>query len=327
MVSIRDAIDGSLLVFGTAFSTSTERIYRVHLTQLEEFLRSKNIIYVNQLSNQCFVDFFHYLKFEYIPKRFSGDKNPYTPASLANAWCALRMFDKFLMDEFKTESMTTKIKKPTWKSPEIKPFTKEEIKKLLSDLDYTSYAKTSNRKTFRMKRRKGKRDACLILLLLDTGLRAGEVVRLTISDYNETTGEIRIKPFGTGRKTKPRTVYLGKVARRAAWRYLVERKNEGELRSDDPFFVTDQNRPLTVNALCLLCRRLGERSGVENVHPHRFRHTFAIEFLRNGGNIFILSEKLLGHSDLKMTRRYLAIVDDDASKEHKQASPADRWRL
>lgn len=52
-----------------------------------------------------------------------------------------------------------------------------------------------------------------------------------------------------------------------------------------------------------------------------------IEYLRNGGNIYILSEKLLGHSDLTITRRYLAIVDSDAKLEHHKASPADHWRL
>lgn len=327
MVSIYDAIEGSLLVFSSTFSSSTERIYRVHLRQLEEYLKSRQVYDIDHLASQHFVDFFHYLKYDYKPRRLSGDQSPYAPASLANAWCAIRMLDKFLVDEFHLQPMTTKIKKPTWKPPQIEPLSKEEIEKILAAAAYTTQASTKDRKSFKMKRPTGIRDTCLVLILLDTGLRAGEVARLTLSDYNDTTGELRIKPFGSGRKTKPRTVYLGKTARRATWRYLAERKKDENLRPEDPFFTTGDDKPLTMNAIRLITRRLGERAGVANVHPHRFRHTFAIEFLRNGGNMYVLSEKLLGHSDLKITRRYLALVDEDAFNEHRQASPADRWRL
>jgi integrase/recombinase XerD len=189
-------------------------------------------------------------------------------------------------------------------------------------------ANTANRKTFQMKKVAGRRNYFLLLVLLDTGLRAGEISRLNINDYNQTTGEIRVRPFGTGKKTKPRTVYLGKTAKRAAWRYLAERKIEDTLHPDDPLFVTSDGRKrMTRNAIRLICNRIGEQAGVEKVHPHRFRHTFAIEFLRNGGNMYILSEKLLGHSDLTITKRYLHLVDDDAFNEHHKASPADRWKL
>jgi integrase/recombinase XerD len=75
-----------------------------------------------------------------------------------------------------------------------------------------------------------------------------------------------------------------------------------------------------------MLNHLGDRVGVQGVHPHRFRHTFAIEYLRNGGDVFTL-QRLLGHSSLDICNRYLQIVKSDIGEAHKRASPADRWRL
>jgi integrase len=84
--------------------------------------------------------------------------------------------------------------------------------------------------------------------------------------------------------------------------------------------------PLSRYALGRLVKRLGDRAGVHGATVHRFRHTFAIEFLRNQPNIFAL-QRMLGHSSLEMVRRYLAIAQADVEVAHQEGSPVANWAL
>ena len=72
--------------------------------------------------------------------------------------------------------------------------------------------------------------------------------------------------------------------------------------------------------------RVSQRAGVLKAHPHRFRHTFAINFLRNGGAIYSL-QMILGYETLEMVKRYLAIAKSDIQAAHRRASPVKAWEL
>jgi integrase/recombinase XerD len=197
------------------------------------------------------------------------------------------------------------------------------VRRLLAVAAYTVEAQTTTRRSFRMKRPTGARDRALVLFLLDTGARAGEAARLQIGDVDLTSREVTIRQFGTGRKTHGRHVYLGNASASALWTYLAIR---GEQYPDDYVFLTAQNRPVDRWRIAHLVESAGQRAGVPHAYPHRFRHTFAIQYLRNGGDVFTL-KRLLGHTTMTMVQRYLALADADSQDAHRKASPVDRWRL
>ncbi len=80
------------------------------------------------------------------------------------------------------------------------------------------------------------------------------------------------------------------------------------------------------DALRQLLGALEEKVQVRKCHPHRFRHTFTITYLRSGGDLFML-KSLLGHSTLEMVEHYARIADVDVEQAHRKASPVDNWRL
>jgi len=267
--------------------------------------------------------FMKYLVTEYVPERRNNPENtePLSTASHHRYWKAMRSFFKWAEKDLSTIRPDLTIKMPSWESKEIIPFNEEEIKSLLKGCEFAKVP-AGKRKAYQFKRPNALRDKAIILTLLDTGIRVGELTRLRVGDVNLENGEVFIHPSHV-KKTHSRTTYLGKVTRKAVWRYLVER---GEIRRDELLFVTSSIKPLTRHRVLSILSRLGSSVGISNVHPHKFRHTFAIQYLRNGGEIFTL-QRLLGHKRMDMVNRYLNIASSDVQSAHQKASPVDRWNL
>jgi len=93
----------------------------------------------------------------------------------------------------------------------------------------------------------------------------------------------------------------------------------------DYLFISSTGKPMTRKGLWQTVANIGERAGV-NAYPHRFRHTFAIFYLKNGGNVYFL-QQILGHADLKMVKRYLSISKQDLAEAHKHFSPVANLNL
>jgi len=83
---------------------------------------------------------------------------------------------------------------------------------------------------------------------------------------------------------------------------------------------------MTNSITWFLLTDLGRKAGIKNAHPHRLRHTFAVEYLRNDGDIFTL-QMILGHTSLDMVRHYLQLAKSDTKNAHRRASPADKWKV
>lgn len=163
------------------------------------------------------------------------------------------------------------------------------------------------------------RSLAIILLLLDTGIRATELCELAFPDVDFRNS--RIKVFGKG--SKERSIPFSPRTGQALWKYAATRKQDS---FGDTFFLTDESRPLDRTQLYHRLEAIAGRAGVPQFNPHRFRHTFAINYLRNGGDPYTL-QILLGHSSMDMVSRYLAIAQADLDAKHRRASPVENWRL
>lgn len=137
---------------------------------------------------------------------------------------------------------------PKFEDAPVEPFSKEEIEKLLKACDYSREAETDRRRKFTMQRVTAHRDRALMLVLLDTGLRASELAALKIGDYDNVTGKVAVRHglLGGAKGGKGRFVYLGKSARRSLWRYLADRPDNKD--SAAPLFLGRYDRPITRNA-------------------------------------------------------------------------------
>jgi len=215
---------------------------------------------------------------------------------------------------------------PRFQRAPVDCFIQDEVRKLIKACLYAKEADTNERRRFSMRRPTANRDQAVILVLLDTGMRASELCSLLIEDFDPKRGKLEIKHGVTGgaKGGKGRTVYLGKVSRQAIWRYLSERE-DGE-DPDAPLFSAINGRPFNPGTLRHLISRIADRAGVNHAYPHKFRHTFAITYLRSGGDVFTL-QALLGHSSLDMVRHYARVAQLDVEQAHRKASPVDNWRL
>jgi integrase/recombinase XerD len=268
--------------------------------------------------------FLLYLRTDYRPNRPGGDDTPLSESAIDNHWKAIRSFWSWAEESLGCKRPDYDLPRTKFQTPVIIPFKESEVKAILQSCSYTrDYNNPLTTKSYRTKRPTAERDSALILLMLDTGLRVSEIARLRIEHIDLPTGAIHILPHGSGQKTKPRIVYLGVSAKRAVWRYLACRD---ETPQDEPLFLTDEGNTLRENQIRHLLRYLGERAGVRYCHPHRFRHTMAIEFIRNRGDVYSL-QRILGHSTLTMCLKYLDLSRDDVAEAHRRASPADNWRL
>lgn len=306
-----------------ALSPNTIRSYQ---DDLKQFRGHAGDLDVSRITPQELRAFFAWLRTDYRPRRLAGGDHPLAPKTLRNKWVSLSAFFRWVSLEFGIPNPMESIPAPRFQVAPVEPFLKTDIENLLKASEFSREVRPGDRRRYIMRRATFRRDRALILTLLDTGLRASELCALKVGDLDPRTGRVEVKhgTHGGAKGGKGRAVFLGKAARRAVWRYLAEREDGDD--ADAPLFLGKFNRPLNKDALRHLIVSPGRKAEVKKCHPHRFRHTFAITYLRSGGDVFTL-QALLGHSTLDMVRRYARIAEIDLQDAHRRASPADNWRL
>ncbi len=281
-------------------------------TYLERFLRQR------RLSTRVDSITLHELRafFIYLADKPSYQGHPYTPTQnrklsghTINAYGrGLQTFFNWLTaEELITENPFNRIKIPRAPQKLIPAFSEAQLNQLFAVID------TNGPTGFRNH-----------TMLLDTGLRVSELTGLCLTDVSIEQGTLRV----WGKGNKERTVPLGRQSARQIWHYISRCRPQPSMARIDQVFLTRDGRPVSIDRVQQFMMRYGIQAGLYGVRcsPHTLRHTAAINYLRNGGDVFSL-QRLLGHSSLEMTRRYCQVADSDVQRVHRSASPVDNLQL
>jgi site-specific recombinase XerD len=161
------------------------------------------------------------------------------------------------------------------------------------------------------------RDLGILVLFLDTGLRLSELLSLQLDDLHFADQWLKVM----GKGQKERVVPYGARTSQILTRYIQQGRHD-PLGRPELFLGIDGERA-SGNTIKMLFTRLRHRSGIQRLHPHLLRHTFATSYLVAGGDVFTL-QNILGHTTLEMTRRYVALASSQVNLQHRRFSPMDR---
>lgn len=165
------------------------------------------------------------------------------------------------------------------------------------------------------------RDRAAFELLYSSGLRVAELVGLDLLDLDLAEGQVAV----TGKGRKRRIVPVGRHARLALERWLLERRSWPG--ADQPaLFITRRGRRLGVRAVQARLDRWARLQGLDcHVHPHMLRHSFASHLLESSGDLRAVQE-LLGHADISTTQVYTHLDFQHLARAYDQAHPRARKR-
>lgn len=166
----------------------------------------------------------------------------------------------------------------------------------------------------------GIRNRAMILAMADAGLRAGEVVRARMRDWDLAELSIVVR---LGKGQKDRVTFVLPVTADSIRKHLALRPG---VCGSDPLFADAQGRPLKLRHLAQILHRLSARAGLprdRRLHPHALRHFAATSWLRTGVGLDQV-RRLLGHTSIAMTLRYSSLVAADLQRAHREAAAIER---
>jgi integrase/recombinase XerD len=272
-------------------ASGTLRFYRQKLTLFQTFCGYQSVGMVTYISPTLIRQYLLWLS-----------DTGHNPGGVHGCYRALRAFLHWWEEEYEPEKWRNpirKVKGPKVSSDPLPPDDWADIKAMIETCKKDATAA---------------RDRALLLFLVDTGCRAGEVLSVNLDDYDPITGAVTVRK-GKGGRT--RTVFVGRQTRRAMRKYLKRRAVDG------PLWQTVHRGQLTYDGLRAIITRRAAQAGVKTPSLHSFRRFFALACLRNGMDLRRLQE-LMGHSTLNMLQRYTRLTSTDLQAAHREASPVDR---
>lgn len=259
-------------------STSTILAYRKDIEQLIERTGNKEIKGVTEKEIENF------------KKKLK--RNGYTAKSISRKVNAIKSFFKFAQaSNFVKIDPSSSITHPKY---EVKP------PRILSKTKYRALRDACREDT---------RLAAIIELLLQTGMRIGELARLRVDDVNFDKSSVKIAQY---QSQSARKVPLNNPVKKALKKYLEARPRS----KNKTLFLTKTGKPFLVRNIRSSINRYFHIAGIKNARVNDLRHTFIVQQLRVGVPLVTIS-KLVGHKRISTTEKYLQLVEEKGKERVK----------
>jgi len=271
----------------------TIRFYKTKMKLFIGFLDSIGISKITDITPQTIRSYLVFL-----------EEKGHNPGGVHAAYRTVKTFLIWWENETEPENWKNPIKRvraPKVPVEILEPVKPDEALKLLSVCDTKSTL--------------GLRDCAIILTLMDTGVRASELTSMTRKDLDLRKGKIIIRK---GKGKKFRIVFISENTQKVIRRYLEERTDFKNF-----LWITNKGTQLTYSGLRQIIRRRSKDANINPPSLHSFRRYFALQMLRNGVDIFSL-QKLMGHADIQILRRYLQQTEEDIRSAHQRGGPVNQ---
>ena len=309
-MDLRDAVSFHQLVLGADGATeATQRQYLYYETLFLEWLQGKgSALAVEELSAERVTEFLVWYRHRDHSRRTRGGE-----VAVRMAASMLKRFGAVLADnDYFPDNPLRKLRRPRITKYARQPFRPQEINAMWGVCFRTQQPA---------------RDEAIFLLLLDTGMRIGELCSLRLDKLDMDARQVtvlgkgrreRVVPIGDGQKRDG-----GRVVR--ALRRHVQTREVGRGADDAYVFLARNRRRLTPAGGNDIIKRIAELAGVDNAYPHRLRHTFATWYLTTYPGDELGLRRIIGHLSREVLADYVHFAQATIAERAGRASLAETW--